>query len=119
MGLRYLIVGYNCASAGNRPRVIADDPTASRQRSGRQSPQPALPSPRNTPQNRHPSNTPQVVPKIAIKPNNHRLAEDFGTTPGFMFSALVLHGVLERRPEGGIQAPCVLAIHACSFQPAA
>jgi hypothetical protein len=49
----------------------------------------------------------------------HRLAEDFGTTPSFMFSALVLHGVLERRPEGGIQAPCVLAIHARSFQPAA
>jgi hypothetical protein len=49
----------------------------------------------------------------------HRLAEDFGTTPSFMFSALVLHGVLERRPEGGIHAPCLLAIHAPSFQPAA
>lgn len=40
------------------------------------------------------------------------LADHFQVTSSFMVSALVLYGVLERTPGGGIQAPCVLASYA-------
>lgn len=47
------------------------------------------------------------------------LADHFRVTTGFMVASLVLHGVLERTPGGGIQAPTVLGCFARPFQKAA